>query len=225
MSTTNIFMPHFTVDNYGIFIFLNQELVELMSVSLAVLLEMECFCSSHSPQNSGQCFQVLASMLPNRVVESCHGCTFLCPHAGYSLVCVCCQIRPSTSYWLWPVMQGVGSCYHVCLSTETARSSAVIVLLLQLPPRCLVPLVPPVPYFIYYMSWCQKIESWLFFFNSLAPILTSELGLAHCECRASLQLCGGGLLDRACKVGHLVLHLCARRANWRVDFQKQFHSL
>lgn len=67
--------------------------------------------------------------------------------------CLCVlSIRPSTSYRLWPVVQGGGSCYHVCLSTETARSSAVIVLLLQLPPRCLVPLVPPVPYFIYYMS-------------------------------------------------------------------------
>lgn len=30
MSTRNIFMSHFTVDNYGIFIFLNQEMVKLV---------------------------------------------------------------------------------------------------------------------------------------------------------------------------------------------------
>lgn len=129
-------------------------------------------------------------------------------------------------YWLWPGVQGGGACRHACLCTETADRVTVPALTLVLGAFGSL-----TPYFIY-MSWCQKIESWLFFLSFFSFFkftgtknyffwagFTMRVGLLPNRCVVQVSW------NRACKVGHLALHMCAGRVSWRVDFRRNSTSL
>lgn len=88
-------MPHFTVGNYGIFIFLNQEMINL-TLNIICNVTVGRFSVYHIVHRIQVSFVSVLGFSIHVCGELSQDTCPPCPHAG-CLLCVCCQIRRSTS--------------------------------------------------------------------------------------------------------------------------------
>lgn len=148
-------------------------------------------------QNCGEAVTATRSCVPMLAIVLC-----VCVLSNQAIHIVLTMATHAGWWLMLPCLPFHRDCQKLSCNCVAVAAPTLVLWCLWFPLHILHVLMPEdrimTFFFFFLIHWHQKLLL---------------LSWAHCECRASQQLCGSGLLDRACKVGHLVLHPCARRAN------------